>query len=139
MCKERKLGHEECLWNETRGKREPRKKNETFPFCQPQTPFCMHRYSKLNCSNPLPKNNNNNNNNNNNHHHHHSNNGNNNSGAQHIDCFTSICPQTDVYNHPASLRVTNGQHVESPDVVGFLDRNSRYKKLLKFLPHLRSN
>ena len=34
--------------------------------------------------------------------------------CQPADCITSTCAQTEVNNHPASLRVTCGQHIESP-------------------------
>ena len=52
--------------------------------------------------------------------------------------LTSICPQTEVKDHPASLRVTCCQYTTSPPVVfGFLDRNYRYKSCLpKFLTML---
>ena len=39
---------------------------------------------------------------------------------------TSTCTETEVYDHPATLGVTCGQHVESPTVVGYLEWNYRY-------------
>ena len=37
--------------------------------------------------------------------------------------LTSTCPQTEVKDHPVSLQVTYGQHVESLTVVSFLDQD----------------
>ena len=38
-------------------------------------------------------------------------------------------------DHPVSLEVTCGQHVGSPAVVGFLDKNYRYKSIANQNPH----
>ena len=34
-----------------------------------------------------------------------------------------------VYDHPVTLGVTCGQHIESPTVIDFLDRNYSYKSV----------
>ena len=47
----------------------------------------------------------------------------------------SISPQTEVKDHPVNLGVTYGQHVASPAVVGFLDRNYRYQSAATQTPH----
>ena len=45
-----------------------------------------------------------------------------------VDCWIDVqSQQTEVKDHPASLRVICGQHIEFPAVVGFVDWNYCYK------------
>ena len=43
--------------------------------------------------------------------------------CQPIAGLTSICPQTEVKDHPASLGMPCSQHIESHSRRGFLDRD----------------
>jgi hypothetical protein len=40
-----------------------------------------------------------------------------------------------VNDHSASIGVPRGQHIESPAVVGFIDRNYRYKSVPTQISH----
>ena len=46
---------------------------------------------------------------------------------QPIASLTFTCPQTELKDHTGSLGVTFVQHVESPAVVDFLDRDYYYR------------
>ena len=45
-----------------------------------------------------------------------------------VSGHTSTCPQTEMKDHPACLRVTC-QHARPPAFVGFLDQDCRYKSV----------
>ena len=49
--------------------------------------------------------------------------------------LTSACPQTYVNDHPVSSAMTCGQHFSLPVVVGFPDRDHRYKSVATQIPH----
>ena len=45
------------------------------------------------------------------------------------------CPQSDVNDFQASLGITYDQHVEPPDVVGFINLNYRYNPVTSQIIH----
>ena len=46
-----------------------------------------------------------------------------------VNLRLATCSKTEINEHPVSLGVTCCQYVESPAVVGLLDRNYRYKSV----------
>ena len=49
--------------------------------------------------------------------------------------LTFTCSKTEIKNYPAGLGVNCGQHVDSLAIVGFLDRDYRYRSVSTQIPH----